>query len=273
MLEFFGGETFETGEEAERASMRIAIISDIHGNCIGLDAVLNDLQRARVDQLVCLGDAIQGGPQPALVAARLRELGQPVVMGNADAWLLTGEESGQEKIPNERHRKMNAVRDWSLSQLSPVDRAYIQSFRPTVEIPFETGGALLCFHGSPASFDDVILPDISHEELNKTLGAQAGRVMAGGHTHIQFMRRIGKDGRFFFNPGSAGFAYSHHQPDEGFQADPWAEYAILTIEGEALALEFRRVPFDVAALLEVYRSSGRPHAEGAIAQYSAHKPA
>ena len=69
--------------------MRLAVISDIHGNCFALDAVLADLRAdlEPVDATVCLGDAIQGGPQPAETVARLRELGCPVVMGNADAWL------------------------------------------------------------------------------------------------------------------------------------------------------------------------------------------
>ena len=51
--------------------MRIAVMSDIHGNCVGLDAVLGDLQAQAVDQIVCLGDAVQGGPQPAQVVGRL----------------------------------------------------------------------------------------------------------------------------------------------------------------------------------------------------------
>jgi len=69
---------------------RTAIISDMHGNGIALDAVLADLASVPHDGVVCLGDAIQGGPHPALVVARLRELGCPVVMGNADAYVLDG---------------------------------------------------------------------------------------------------------------------------------------------------------------------------------------
>ncbi len=247
--------------------MKIAVLSDIHGNCVALDEALNDLRRDRVDRIVCLGDAIQGGPQPAEVVARLCELGCLVVMGNADAWLLTGKETGNEGFPDEQRRQMNAIRDWSLSQLSPADRAFIQAFRPTVEIALEADRRLLCFHGSPASFDDVILPDISQEALYQFLGAHDDQVMAGGHTHVQFLRRISADARFYFNPGSVGAAHSHHQPDEGFQADPWAEYAILTSEGERLALEFRRIPYNVAALIKAYQFSGRPHVDAAIARY------
>ena len=86
-----------------------------------------------------------------------------------------------------------------------------------------------------------------------------------GHTHLQQIRRLGA--RRFFNPGSVGFAYSHQKDEAGFRADPWAEYAILTADGAHFGLEFRRVPFDVDALVAAYRDGGRPHAAAAIEQY------
>jgi len=247
--------------------MRVAVISDIHGNRIALDTVLDDLRTHPADQIICLGDAIQGGPQPAQVVRRLQELGCPVVMGNADAWLLSGVDTGNEITNEERERTLKAVRDWSLVQLSPEDKAFIQEFRPTVEVELEAGRKLLCFHGSPDSFDDIMLPDTSQEDLFKFLGRHNADAMAGGHTHVQYVRRIGADGRIFFNPGSVGLAYSHHQPEGEERMDPWAEYAVLTSEGSRLALEFRRVPYDVTPLLDTYRSSGRPYADRAVTQY------
>lgn len=250
--------------------MRIAVISDIHGNAFALDVALADVRRNAVDQIVCLGDAVQGGPQPAEVVGRLRELGCPVVMGNADAWLLTGEETGAENISEERLRKMNDVRDWALGQLSEADRAFIRAFRPTVEIPLDEARNLLCFHGSPASFDDIILPTTAEEEFQRLLVPHLPHIMTGGHTHMQQIRRIGASDSFFFNPGSVGLAYSHQQSEADFHLDAWAEYAILTVEGtqsQRIALEFRRIPYDVNELLEVYRRSGRPYAEDASDQY------
>ena len=247
--------------------MRIVIISDIHGNCVALDAVLADLRGDAWDSLVCLGDAIQGGPQPAQVVARLRELACPVVMGNADAWLLTGKETGAEEISADRLRKMEEIRAWSLAQLSAEDRAYIAAFRPTVEIPLGAGRHLLCFHGSPASFDQVLLPTTPEAEFTAALAPYLPHIQTGGHTHLQQIRRIGASSSFFFNPGSVGLAYSHQQPEEQFRADPWAEYAVLTTREERLSLELRRVPYAAEALRTSYRSSGRPHAAEAIAQY------
>jgi predicted phosphodiesterase len=249
-------------------SMRIAIISDIHGNGVALDAVLADLQDDPFDHLVCLGDAIQGGPQPAQVAARLRELACPVVMGNADDWLLSGIESGAEQISDERRIQMEAVRAWQLSLLTAEDFAFIRTFQPTVQVPLDAERTLLCYHGSPDSFDHVILPTTPDDEVRQYLKPQPHLIYTGGHTHMQFIRHFGRT--FHFNPGSAGLAYRHDQPEEHFRIDPWAEYALLTAAKGRLSLEFRRVSFDVAQLIGIYRSSGRPYAENAIAQYRSH---
>jgi predicted phosphodiesterase len=245
--------------------MRIAVFSDIHGNDFAFEAVEVDIKKQQVDQLVCLGDAIQGGPQPKQTVERLRRLNCPVVMGNADAWLLSGVETGDEDIPPERLKKMEAIRQWSLSQLTDDDRAFISSFQPTITIPLGADLKLLCFHGTPVSFDDVVLPGATQAHFQKHFGAYAEHILTGGHTHAQQIRRNGNN--FFFNPGSVGFAFSEFQADGNFHADAWAEYAILTIENGQTSLEFHRIPFDVNELMRIYRESGRPFAEDAIAQY------
>jgi predicted phosphodiesterase len=237
----------------------------MHGNDLAFAAVEADIKKQNVDQIVCLGDAVQGGPQPAQVVQRLRRLNCPVVMGNADAWLISGEETADEGIPPERLKKMGEIRLWSLSQLAEDDIDFISRFRPTVLIKLEEGLDLLCFHGSPASFDDVLLPTAPQEEFRTFLGSYSGKILTGGHTHAQQIRRLGD--LFFFNPGSVGFAYSHNQPDGEFHADPWGEYAILTAENGQVAVEFRRVPFETSELIRIHRESGRPFAEDAIAQY------
>src|SRR5688572_12906521 len=165
--------------------MRIAIISDMHGNDFAFEKVEEDIKAQGVDQVVCLGDAIQGGPQPAGVVSRLRKTNCPVVMGNADDWLITGIESGKDAIPPERIKKMDAIREWSLSQLTDDDLKFMKAFQPTITINLEKDLDLLCFHGSPTDFDDIILPTISEEDLLKFLGPFNKNILAGGHTHTQ----------------------------------------------------------------------------------------
>jgi len=245
--------------------MRLAVISDIHGNDLAFEAVESDIHQQGVDQIVCLGDAIQGGSQPAAVVQRLRRLNCPTVMGNADAWLLSGVETGNEEIPPERLKKMEAIRQWSLSQLTDDDREFIAEFQATINISLEKNLELLCFHASPDSFDDAILPAAPQDVFQKFLGKYADRILTGGHTHTQQLRRNGE--LFFFNPGSVGLAFSEFQPDDQFHVDRWAEYAILTSKNGNTSLEFRRIPFDVQELTRIYRASGRPFVEDALAQY------
>lgn len=245
--------------------MRLAVFSDMHGNDFAFEKVEADIKRRGVDQRVCLGDAIQGGAQPRQTVERLRHMDCPVVMGNADAWMLTGVETGDEGIPEERLKKMETIRQWSLSQLTEADRTFISGFQPTVTIPLEADLKILCFHGTPVSFDDVVLPGSTQEHFQKHFGGYGEYILTGGHTHAQQIRRNGN--LFFFNPGSVGFAFSEFQTDEQFHADAWAEYAILTIENGQTSLEFHRIPFDVNELIRVYRESGRPFTEDAIAQY------
>ena len=248
--------------------MRIAIISDIHGNDIAFAAVMADLHAqaaiSPIDQMVCNGDAIQGGPQPAQVAEHLRALACPVVMGNADAFVLTGQDEEDATTPPERLRMLQAVRKWTWAKLDELQRDFIRGFQPTVRLELEAGRTLLCFHGSPTSFNHIILPHTPEEEVAGYLGADADCILTGGHTHLQQIRSI--QNTIFFNPGSVGLAFNHQNHQQLFG---WAEYAILTVQGSSRGLEFRRVPFDVNALIRVYEASGRPFAEDMIAQYRA----
>jgi predicted phosphodiesterase len=245
--------------------MRIAVFSDIHGNAVAFEAMLDDLKNQHIEQMVCLGDAIQGGPQPTEVVAQLQQLACPIVMGNADDWLLTGVASDAEQISEARQIELDAVRDWQLSRLSESDLSFIRTFQPTVRLPLDDGHTLLAFHGSPQSFDHVILPQTPDEEARHYLNPEPQMVYTGGHTHLQFIRHFGRT--FHFNPGSVGRACRHDQAEDNFRMDSWAEYAILTSTNGILSLEFRRVPFDVARLIKVFQASGRPYAEQAIAQY------
>jgi putative phosphoesterase len=236
--------------------MRLALISDIHGNDVAFRAVINDLERVGVDTAVCLGDVAQGGAQPAETLDRLATLGCETVYGNADAFLL-GEDDEE---PTE---ELLEVRDWTLGQLAERHLQQIRSFSRTVELELE-GQKLVLFHASPRAFNDVLLPD-SEDDLDPWL--VEADLLAGGHTHKQWTRRIG--GALFVNPGAVGLAYDYNQPEEDFKFDAVAEYALVTLRPHGPAAEFRRVPYSVAELRSVVLASGRPYAERHIAMYRA----
>ena len=224
--------------------MRVGLFSDVHGNATAFDALLDDLERCTVDRLVCLGDAIQGGPQPVECLERLRGLDCRIVMGNADWYVLTGDPGAEPETENQRR-----AREWTLSQLSAADQDFVRSFAPTVAEP-----PVLAFHGSPGSFEDVILPTTPEDDFRRVLRGAEAPILTGGHTHLQFVRRRGDS--LFLNPGSVGLSYE--QPADVIKFDPWAAWAVVEVEDGHVSVEFRRAPFDPADVAEAIKASGLP---------------
>jgi putative phosphoesterase len=235
--------------------MRLALISDQHGNDVAFRTVVDDVQRIGADALICLGDAVQGGAQPAETLERLVSLDCPTVLGNADAFLF-GADVAEETTPEQAE-----VRDWTLEQIGETGVVRLRSFQPTVELELEGQRVLGC-HGSPRSYDDILLPE-SDADLDPWL--VDADLLAGGHTHRQWTRRIGK--ALFVNPGSVGLAYDHHRPEEEIRFAPVAEYALVFLDPGGASVEFRRVAYDLGELREAVLASGRPHGEAHLAMY------
>ena len=232
--------------------MRVGLISDIHGNRPALDAVLAELAREDVDQIVCLGD-VAVGPQPAEAIEGIRELGCPVVMGNWDACFL----EGMPEVHDEVGRKLVETGEWWAQFLSPEDRDFMRTFQPTIELDLDGQGAL-CFHGSPHSYDDWIFATTPDEQLRAMLDGHEEPVLVGGHTHLQLIRRFEKS--VLVNPGSVGLPFVEWWP-RPVRIAPWAEYGILGSSDGKLEIELRRTTFDVEAFLRLSRTSGMPHAD------------
>jgi predicted phosphodiesterase len=236
--------------------MRTALIADIHGNLTALDAVLADFVRRGADRVVCLGDVAATGPQPRETLRRVREVRCPVVMGNADAWLL---HPRLDEDADEDARRFAEIDLWCRDQLDEDDLAFVRTFEPTIELsPGDGGPSLLCFHGSPRSWDEVIAATTPETEMEDMLrGVRAG-VLAGGHTHVPLVRR--HRGMLLINPGSVGLPYEI-APDTGEARNPaWAEYAVLDTGGGSLSIELRRVPVDAQAVVAAALASGMAHA-------------
>lgn len=234
--------------------MQIALFSDVHGNGVAFRAVLADLERQDVDGAVCLGDHAQAGPQPAECLQLLHELDCPAVMGNSDHFLLTLD-FGEEEVTLQQIENAK----WSKSQLSDDLLAFQEGFQPTVELDLGEGRPLLGFHGTPRSWEEIVDPWMEEETFRAPFEGLNATVFAGGHTHQQWARRLGD--AYYVNPGSVGLAYDHHQSAAPARADACAEYAILSVDGAGVGVEFRRIPFDVEELLESIEASGMPHPE------------
>jgi predicted phosphodiesterase len=236
----------------------LALLSDQHGNDVAFRAALADVERLGVERIVCLGDVAQGGAEPAQTLDRLAALGCETVLGNADAFLLEVPADSPEPVTE----RQLGVREWTLSQLGSSHLEQIGSFAPVVRRKLD-GVSLLLFHGSPRSYDDVLLPELGGEALEPFLG-HAAALLAGGHTHLQWTRRIGD--ALYVNPGSVGISYDRHEDPPTLRA--LAEWALVTVADGSAAVEFRQVPYAVEEARAAARQSGRPHAAEWAAQWT-----
>jgi predicted phosphodiesterase len=235
--------------------MLLGLISDIHGNLLALEAVLAELEREPLDRLICLGDVV-AGPRANESLARIRELGCPVIMGNWDAWSVDGMPEPSSPV----EEKLYTIGAYWAERLGDDDREFIRTFVPTVELELELepGNTLLSFHGSPTSYDHWIVATTPDEEVARMLGGAAAPLLAGGHTHLQMVRRYSDS--LFVNPGSVGLPFELWSPED-VRIAPRAEYAVIEATDGRLTVELRRTTYDVEAHLRGGLESGMPYAE------------
>lgn len=233
--------------------MRLAVISDIHGNGVGLEAVLEDLAGDQVDGFVCLGDVSEGGPQPVECADRVRELGCPVVKGNCDGWL-----ANYEYEPDLAAR--SDIGAWAIEELGPDRIAFLDAFEPWVEVDLGGDERLLCVHGTRGSYVESIEPSASNEELDALAGG--AQLLAHGHTHVQWLRRTWT--ATVFNPGRIGGDLDRVLRGPDHDLDGTAEYAVLTAGDGRTAVDLRRVRYDLETFRRAILENGMPHGAEAV---------
>jgi putative phosphoesterase len=236
--------------------MRVALLSDIHGNLLALEAVLTALKQEAADQIVCLGDVAIFGPQPGETLARIRALRCPVVMGNTDAWALDPQ---PHPLRNADSPRFNDVEFWGAAQLTADDLAFIRTFQPIVQLTLDNDITLLCYHGSPRSYHDVILGTTPDDELRVMFSGFTATAMAGGHTHTPMLRRL--ETTTVLNPGSVGLPFERLPGSQATRNPPWAEFVIVEWRDAGLQIKFCRTPINVAAVIKTVMESAMPHAE------------
>lgn len=236
--------------------MRTLVLSDLHANMTAFDAALA-AAKGRWDNAVCLGDVVGYGPDPNEVTARLRELGAQTIRGNHDK-AATGLMPADDFNPVAK----TAV-DWTHSQLTSENLSWLTALPPG---PFATDGIVL-IHGAFHDEDEYVFTPA--QALDGLLDSSA-EVTFFGHTHHQggfayqdsnlevlqvrprsnesfAALRIEPPRRYLLNPGSVG------QPRD---ADSRAAFAIADLEHHAV--EFWRVPYDIAAVQQRMRAARLP---------------
>lgn len=236
--------------------MNVALLSDIHGNAVALESVIEEVNRESPDEIVCLGDIAQYGPDPVAAVERIQRLGCPVINGNTDEWLFTMD------VPDEDYedkpREVYDIGEWVANQLSAEHERFMKSFEETVEIELDDGVRLLCYHGSPRSPWEHVEVDAPEEQLDEIVDSTDATILAGGHTHDQMVRR--HEDVTFVNAGSVGFPVEQDRNGAEYNP-PWAEWALVTASDGSICVELRRTAIDVEEVRESARGSDMPHRE------------
>jgi putative phosphoesterase len=225
--------------------MRVAVVSDIHGNLTALEAVIADVGAMAPDLVVHGGDLVGGGSSPARVIDRVRDLGWPGVRGNTDEMLWEPHRVSEALQAPALHR----LRDLLLSDIIPDTRAAIGAERlawlqslparwTTLELTVTHASPDNCWHAPAATASD--------DDLVRVYGPVRSNVIVYGHIHCPYIRRLER--LTIVNAGSVSLSYD---------GDPRAAYALLD-DGR---VEIRRVSYDVEEEVAKLFASGDPCAE------------
>lgn len=240
--------------------MRVALISDLHGNLVALRAVPDHIRQSAVDRIVCLGDVATLGPAPRQVVEMLAEVGCPCILGNHDEFLLNADLiHSYTEIPV-IVASVDATRAW----LRREDFECLRTFQPTWELDMD-GTSLLLFHGSPRSHMEALLATTPAVELDLALKDRRATVMAGGHTHVQMLRQ--HRGTLLVNPGSLGLPFETYASGGPPTILPHAEYASVEAAAGSVSVTLHRVPLDRAALIAQTEGWDNPLRDYLLAQY------
>ncbi|WP_431130080.1 metallophosphoesterase family protein [Variovorax paradoxus] len=233
--------------------MRIAIVSDIHGNLPALEAVVKDIRRRGVDAVVNLGDSLSGPLMPLETAQFLMAQDWVHLAGNHERQLLT--------LPSGRRGPSD---EFAHSRLGGKEFAWMASLGPSLRFSPEV---LLC-HGTPASDLEYFLETVEPSnfraatmpEIDARLGEVDAELIACGHTHVPRVARA-SGGQLIVNPGSVGLpAYDdiHPYPHAVETGSPDARYAIVERWEGAWVSTLVAVPYDHAAMAALALEHARP---------------
>ncbi len=225
--------------------VKLAIISDVHGNMDALTAVLDDAREQGVGAFINLGDMVGSGAYPEEVVRTLSGDHFVGVAGNFDLKVL--ERSRASKKASARSVKGTiiaaAARDLSKESLD-----FISSLPMELRLDI-CGKRLLMVHASPGNPREILGPAVPEERLRELGRIADADIVLVGHSHRAFVRRV--DGVLFANPGSVG------RPVDG---DPRASYAVMNT-GD-FSVDLRRVGYDVEAAVQGLREKGLPEEVG-----------
>lgn len=229
--------------------MRIAVISDIHGNALALEAVLADIAHHGPDTILNLGDHIAGPLDPKRTAELLAGLDAVSIRGNTDRYIIDADI--EDLDPDER---------WIVDQLPGKTMDWLRTLPATARFEDQ----IFLSHGAPGGDeiywldrpDGNVFRTATQDEILAELPAENFPLYCCGHTHVARIVTL-PDGRIVFNPGSVGRpSFNMGDPESAACAAPDAAYALVTRTGNQWSIDLRQIPYDHEAAAAQARRNG-----------------
>ncbi len=236
--------------------VRIAALSDVHGNLPALEAVHKAVNAARPDYVAICGDLVFNGPDPAGTLALIQELqraGAFVTLGNTDVAVADGDLTAAfpwftEGAPD----SVKLAAEWARDQIGDDGIDFLRRLPSERRLRVGDGGSphgdlVLFCHASPGSLTDGLSADLDPVVTIDRVSGTDAKVIVCGHTHLPEVREVGW--RTIVNDGSAGYV---------FDGDPTASWALIEIDGDGVRAEIHRTNYDVMAAANAVSARGLP---------------
>jgi putative phosphoesterase len=222
--------------------MRVAAIYDIHGNLPALEAVLQEIRQEKVDQIVVGGDVLPG-PMPRESLEHLGDLNATThfIYGNGEVAVLQ-QMAGKE--PAAVPQAFRPIIRWNAEQLDPEHQRWLSTWPKTITLEISGLGSVLFCHATPQNENDIFTRLTPADRLLPLFENLNAAIVACGHTHMQFDRKIAQTR--VVNAGSVGMPFG----------DPGAHWLLLGSD-----IQFRHTTYDLAHAAERIRSTAYPQAE------------